>query len=461
MHLRYIFNCFSFISRPLGTLPRTPEYSEYSNYRFGATFVSVVLLVLAPRYWLERCGNRNAVSPAVIAATYAPGFAAVCTVFYWALEAHDFGASLVGEKKKVSMMARAAMVLQAFLFLCVLASPNMVLVDSSGRRKGRGAASSNSGGGDTGQTKKNRTVGFGLGTALSAPLVCSVSCGLVPAATLLLGDGLAPAAVLMLTSMSLFTWVSTAARLERAAAEKSRGGGGLVDLLEVPWECVLGWWLLENFYFYSTGHQPTFPSIHWHSAFIGFSGSDYGSSSSGASILASVVLPAALIGFNTFCARVVFAFALPVLLLAPFCLWLTCPSARRHYFLGSPAQTATEVGASNGGPRPEDDEEGVVKRENLEQGEVFLLERPEEAKAQLFKLCCKYICLQAFRALSSMLAAAVLRRHLMVWKIFAPRFVFEAVGFIVSVSCVLLAYLATVRVLSSLGGFYRRLEKEE
>ncbi len=197
-----------------------------------------------------------------------------------------------------------------------------------------------------------------------------------------------------------------------------------------------------------TGHQPTFPSIHWHAAFVGFSGADYGSSSSSASALATFVLPATLIGWNTFASRVLFGLGLPALLLAPFCLWLAWPAVRRHY----------HVQAKGGVPTVE---EGVVTQEDFDQGEVFLLERPEEARSQLFKLCCKYLCLQTFRLLSTMFAAAVLRRHLMVWKIFAPRFVFEAVGFLVSLACVVASFAASARVLSVMVHFYRRLEKEE
>ncbi|CAJ0964072.1 unnamed protein product, partial [Mesorhabditis belari] len=37
----------------------------------------------------------------------------------------------------------------------------------------------------------------------------------------------------------------------------------------------------------------------------------------------------------------------------------------------------------------------------------------------------------AVRALASSAACAILRRHLMVWKIFAPRFIFESIGFLV------------------------------
>ena len=49
----------------------------------------------------------------------------------------------------------------------------------------------------------------------------------------------------------------------------------------------------------------------------------------------------------------------------------------------------------------------------------------DEARSQLLLLCVKFLVLHSARLLAAMLAAAVLRRHLMVWKIFAPRSVLE------------------------------------
>jgi hypothetical protein len=49
--------------------------------------------------------------------------------------------------------------------------------------------------------------------------------------------------------------------------------------------------------FYSTGHQPVFPAIHWHAAFVGFP-EGHGS---------STWLPALLVGANTFASHLLFA----------------------------------------------------------------------------------------------------------------------------------------------------------
>ena len=57
------------------------------------------------------------------------------------------------------------------------------------------------------------------------------------------------------------------------------------------------------------------------------------------------------------------------------------------------------------------------------------------------------------------LAALFLRRHLMLWKIFAPHFIFEAVGFIVTLLSVLAGLGFTLRVQAVLASWSERLVK--
>jgi phosphatidylinositol glycan class O len=96
--------------------------------------------------------------------------------------------------------------------------------------------------------------------------------------------------------------------------------------------------------------------------------------------------------------------------------------------------------------------------EDLDRGEVLLLERPEETLSQLLMLVSKYLALQSVRYLGTALAATILRRHLMVWKIFAPRFIFESAGFVVSALSVIAGYALVVRILSATSRYYKRLD---
>ena len=57
------------------------------------------------------------------------------------------------------------------------------------------------------------------------------------------------------------------------------------------------------------------------------------------------------------------------------------------------------------------------------------------------------------------LATFILRRHLMMWAIFAPHFIFEAVGFLVTLVSVLAGLGFTLRVHGALTSWSERLLK--
>lgn len=58
-----------------------------------------------------------------------------------------------------------------------------------------------------------------------------------------------------------------------------------------------------------------------------------------------------------------------------------------------------------------------------------------------------------------MLAATIHCRHLMVWKIFAPKFIFEAISLFVTIPSVLLGYVVLIRVNSAVKKLIKGLEK--
>ena len=60
-----------------------------------------------------------------------------------------------------------------------------------------------------------------------------------------------------------------------------------------------------------------------------------------------------------------------------------------------------------------------------------------------------------------MLAATIHRRHLMVWKIFAPRFIFEGVSFIVTSIVLISVFCFVLRVDSVLKHWCLLLENAE
>ena len=66
-----------------------------------------------------------------------------------------------------------------------------------------------------------------------------------------------------------------------------------------------------------------------------------------------------------------------------------------------------------------------------------------------------YIHLQAFFSLCS---AAILRRHLMVWKIFAPAFIYEGASFIFTCIVCLVSYLLFIRLSRSVRRYIKNFD---
>jgi len=212
------------------------------------------------------------------------------------------------------------------------------------------------------------------------------------------------------------------------------------SLFSVPFSVTLAWFLLDSLSFYNTGHQPTFPHIQWGAAFVGFAGTEFG----GETWLGHII-PILLVGWNTYATTLLSGLALPLLILAPLSFWLHLPFLR-------PVKTV---------PSDENDKTflGEDLYQELAKGEAALLDRVEETRGAALILCCQYIVLRAAKLFSCVLSAAVLRRHLMVWKIFAPNFIFEAIGFCVSFVAVLLGFLVFNRVLTSLSKWYIKIQK--
>ncbi|XP_062064006.1 GPI ethanolamine phosphate transferase 3 isoform X9 [Lepus europaeus] len=202
----------------------------------------------------------------------------------------------------------------------------------------------------------------------------------------------------------------------------------------VPWQAVSAWALMAAQTFYSTGHQPVFPAIHWHAAFVGFP-EGHGS---------STWLPALLVGANTFASHLLFAVGCPLLLLWPFLCESQGPKKRRH-----PPGHEAEAKV-----RPEE-EEGEEGEEPLM--EMRLRDAPHHFSAALLQLGLKYLFVLGVQILACVLAASILRRHLMVWKVFAPKFIFEALGFIVSSVGLLLGIALVMRVDGAVSSWFRQL----
>ena len=268
---------------------------------------------------------------------------------------------------------------------------------------------------------------------------------------------------LLMIGSAVFLFITSVNRIWKLSV-----GSNTSDLLQVQWSDIIGWHLLEGLFFYGTGHQPTFPTIQWGAAFIGgFSGADYGSNETNAVL--GYILPAVLIGWNTYISRIWFGLLLPMLLISPFAIWLVFQSLRpkgvnncttsKREFDNNPTLSASENFENDTSPSTlESWGPNISVSKELGNGEVFFLENIHQTRSQVFNLCIRYCILQSLRVFATMLAAAIHRRHLMVWKIFAPRFIFEGIGCVVSFVFVTFGYLIFVRIQNSVSSYYQKLQ---
>eukprot|EP00051_Salpingoeca_urceolata_P021492 m.338012 g.338012 ORF g.338012 m.338012 type:complete len:997 (+) comp19809_c1_seq10:1096-4086(+) len=156
---------------------------------------------------------------------------------------------------------------------------------------------------------------------------------------------------------------------------------------------VMCLYLLSNVLFFHTGHQPTFGSIRWKAGLVG-------------QTEPSVVSPV-LISLSAFGTHAILSLAVPLVAIWPLLKqsktgvtgdWLMCIQDRGQW------------------------------------------------QRQTWQLLALWSSMFGLRCLASMVAATVLRRHLMVWKIFAPRMMFDVVAMaVVNVAVVFaLAFLRRV-----------------
>ncbi|XP_010875997.2 GPI ethanolamine phosphate transferase 3 isoform X1 [Esox lucius] len=253
---------------------------------------------------------------------------------------------------------------------------------------------------------------YGLGTVYSAPLV--LLCGLLGLGLLLLHpEGMSLSFLLILLEMGAMLQIHASSATLNGLQGAPSGG------FTVPWTPVVLWSLAATQFFHATGHLPTFPSIQWAAAFVGFPGGHTGT-----------VLPASLVVLNTFSSNILFAVASPLLLFWP----LVC-----------------EVRGVRGGGRggEEVDDNAIM--------EMRLRESPRQFSSALLQLSTRYLFITGAQVFASVCAAAILRRHLMVWKVFAPKLMFEASGFLVSSVSVLAGVSLVLRVDLAVGRWFQRL----
>lgn len=427
--------------KPLSTLPQSA--GPYKNWRYFFTIISLLFTSSAIHFVFSRGGNLNGISIPVLVSGYIPWIIVILMICYWALQA--FPISLIAKLLpwQQNILAQGVLLLSLLGLIILVINPKLVYLIPKKRRLNQ-VPKQDSVATYYNYLKSNwrstlgtdspnpMTIAYGLGTCLSS-LTVSVTWLLALVSMLVLGDGQAPALCLHLLSLSLILLVTAPARLSSTLSTAS--------LFRVPSTPLVLWYLQDLLGFFTTGHQPTFPHIQWSAAFVGFAGTEFGGDT-----LLSHVIPGLMVGLNTYASVIISGVSLPLLMLAPPLVWLHLPSLR-------PPVPSSQA---NGGPEPLI---GDDLHSELSKGEAAFLDRMEETRAGMLTLAIQFLVMRAARMITTVLAAAVLRRHLMVWKIFAPNFIFETVGFCVSVVSVVTGFLIFNRALSVLNKWYCKIQK--
>ncbi|XP_057663664.1 GPI ethanolamine phosphate transferase 3 [Diorhabda carinulata] len=379
--------------------------TETTKLQWTITVIFLGLFVFMSKEWLRNAGNMNGYSSTVTVAKFLPTTIVVCISGYWAMVRVSSHKKFAGSLNSVNSLAWSVYGLTSLgILVCLLKPlytyvlPNKILSQDVNSIPALFKKLKND---ITAQEKNNDDIPivYGMGTLYSAAFV-TIGVYLTLLFALLLGDATAPSAVIMFLTAAFILIVTSVLRIGSAE--------NIDQLFDVPNISIAVWIILSQYFFYASGHQPSFPNISWEAAFIGTSG-----------IFSNNFIPGTLIILNTFCSYVLMGVLLPLVLITPFTVFVMIPSLCEK--------------------KPD-------FRVDASRGEVLLFERDKMMMTSMFTLACKYILGHAIRVFASMLAATIHCRHLMVWSIFTPKLIFESIGMFVTLASVIAGYIILVRV---------------
>ncbi|XP_011505497.1 PREDICTED: GPI ethanolamine phosphate transferase 3 isoform X2 [Ceratosolen solmsi marchali] len=367
------------------------------------------LYITVIKIWLCDCGNLSGYSPSEILARFSPAIIVVTISCYWILKLQrisKLNSALIQRINSLPIIIYILFVNAIFLiffrpltvFLLPKEKENISIYQEETTIPKLYKKIKNVLYNKKIEDENEIPIVFGLGTVYSACFVL-LSVFLCLIYTLLLGFIITPSVILMNLICIGLLYISAIDRINRATT---------LEFLHVPNPSILCWFLIAEYFFYATGHQPSFSTIHWDAGFIGIDGS-----------LQHHSLRAILLGINTFGSHIILGMTFPLLIFAPFTLRLVFPNLIKSK---------------------------KIQWNDIKQGELILFQNDTQFHSEVFNVAGKYILLHAARVFVCMLAATVHCRHLMVWTIFAPKLIFEGISFIITVASVLTSLLLLLRI---------------
>ncbi|XP_023291866.2 GPI ethanolamine phosphate transferase 3 [Lucilia cuprina] len=205
---------------------------------------------------------------------------------------------------------------------------------------------------------------------------------------------------------------------------------------------VVAWFLLAHFCFFATSHQTTLSQIDWRAAFVGRT----------TNIGQSNIISAVLVILNTFCGQVLFFCMYGLLSTETFSIFALFPNLIKTNFNREQRKIETSGIGRQFNSSASINERSLSDISNdcvgfdMTRGELTLYEQEYTFIGTAFKLAIQFYILQGIKVLCSMVACTMHCRHLMVWKIFAPRFIYEGIATFVSMPAILIGFLLIVRI---------------
>uniref|UniRef100_A0A8D9ABB3 GPI ethanolamine phosphate transferase 3 n=1 Tax=Cacopsylla melanoneura TaxID=428564 RepID=A0A8D9ABB3_9HEMI len=389
--------------------------------------VFLALFIIVARNYLRDTGNLTGYSFNIFFSKYAPSICIVCLGAFWILNSLPSEMKVVFVPKQINHLPIVILATTLLMIVTFFVQPLSVYY----ARNTSDVSTLDASNYNVNliiptifhqlkefMLKKNDNVRgypivFGLASSYSASFI-NVMLGFCILASLVLGEMLATSVILMVTCLLCICILNAIIRQQQIVLTN--------QLFHVSWLVILCWGFSSIYWFYATGHQSTVSSIHWDIIFITRSITN-----------SDIIMPGLVIGLNTFISFAIHALLLPLILVIPFTLHAIFPK-----FI--PLQEKTK---------------------EMKQGELVLFANQNLLYSGLFSLVSKYIIFHGFRLFISMVAAAIHCRHLMVWKIFAPKLIFEGAALVcITIPFAMLGFFLIVRITNCMEKFVRKLEDE-
>ncbi|EDW85727.1 uncharacterized protein Dwil_GK22996 [Drosophila willistoni] len=401
--------------------------------------VIIVIYTTLTRLYLRSCGNLTGNSPNVLLARYGPTVASICAGGHILL-----ANSSIKNVHRVHIDAMALVIYALLIVQIVIVSwsplmtfvlpprnPNVISVNGKDSivpeifKKMKRMYE-----GDDAERRHEIPVVYGLATVYSSVII-TFGVFLSMVLIVLLEPRAAIGLVASMAIGAILLSVNGILRYRTATSFES--------CVQPTFTALVGWFLLANFCFFATSHQTTLSQIDWRAAFVGRT----------TGLGQSNVISGALVILNTFCGHIFFFTVYALLSTETFSLFALFPNLIRSNSRLGKGDSATALS----------DVANESVGFDMTRGELSLYEYEDVFLGSNFKVATQFIMLQGLKIFCSMLACTIHCRHLMVWKIFAPRFIYEALATFVSLPSLILGYLLLLRIHRAVDSLIKRINK--